>query len=1082
MRFGGRRREFSRSNEGFGEQIVKWLRIACLQFLVNCAVGWAQPYYVETVAGGAAPPTPVPGPQAAIGPPQGVGTDAAGNVYISSPLGCVFKLDQSGTLTRYAGTCRPGYSGDGGPATSAQIFNPSGVATDSSGNLYVAETYPYSRVRKVSPSGVISTVAGNGKLLAGSTGDGGPATNASLGFADPSHQPAGLAVDSAGNIYIADTDGNSIRKVSSATGIITTVAGTGHAGYSGDGGPATSAELNSPVGVAVDSAGNLYIADRQNLRVRKVSTAGVITTVAGNGTTTSSSDVGGPAANVSIAPQGVAVASAGNLYIAASLYIFKVSAAGIITIVAGGFYGFSGDGGPANRAGLTSPVGVAVDSAGNTYIADQGNDHVRKVSAAGIITTVAGNGTAFSGDGGPATSAVLYFTASVATDSSGDLYVTDLTNQRVRKVSPAGLITTVAGNGTYGFAGDGGAAVNAELASPYGLAIDLAGNLYIGDAGNQRVRKVSPGGIITTVAGSASYGSSGDGGPATSAQLNIPQGVAVDAAGNLYIADSNNHRVRKVSPGGTITTVAGNGTAGYTGDGGPATSAELNHPQFVALDSVGNLYIADLFACVVRKVTADGAISSYAGDGACFFTGTGGDGGPATSAQLAPYGIAFDSADNLYIVDDASQRVRKVSTNGTITTIAGQPIIDGFPGYYIGDWGLATNAQFNVPSGVVVDSTGKIYVADTGDNAVRVLLPNTPSSLSVGGGNNQTGEVGWVLPNALRVVVNGAAGVPVPGVTVNFAVTSGSATLGAASVITDGTGTASVSVMLGATPGNVAIAASAAGVASIQLNATALAVPTGGSIPCTLSTPPSIASINSASDFGAFSNFAPGSWLEVHGSNLAADTRVWTGADFQGPNAPTNLDGSSVSIDGKTGYMYYISGGQINVQAPADSVTGPVQITVSTCAGTSAPLKVAEAPIVPGMLAPTAFEVNGKQYLVAQFPDGVTYVGNTNLIPGVLFRPAKPGDTITAYGIGFGTASPPSAPGVVVGQLNSLANLSINFGQTPADVSYGGLASGFIGLYQFNITVPPQLANGDYQVQISVGGVAVPQTLYLTVK
>ncbi|MGD0868295.1 MAG: hypothetical protein ABSB88_01995 [Bryobacteraceae bacterium] len=276
-----------------------------MQFLVNCAVGWAQPYYVATVAGGAAPPTPVPGPQAAIGPPHGVGTDAAGNVYISSPLGCVFKLDQSGTLTRYAGTCRPGYSGDGGPATSAQIFNPSGVATDSSGNLCIAETYPYSRVRRVSPSGVISTVAGTGALLASSTGDGGPATSASLDFGGPVIQPAGLAVDSAGNIYTAEAGGNRVRKISSATGIITTVAGNGHFGYSGDGGPATSAELNSPVGVAVDSAGNLYIADQRNLRVRKVSTAGVITTVAGNGTTTSSSDVGGPAVNVGRHPESI---------------------------------------------------------------------------------------------------------------------------------------------------------------------------------------------------------------------------------------------------------------------------------------------------------------------------------------------------------------------------------------------------------------------------------------------------------------------------------------------------------------------------------------------------------------------------------------------------------------------------------------------------------------------------------------------------------------------------------------------------------------------------------------------------------
>jgi len=557
--------------------------------------------------------------------------------------------------------------------------------------------------------------------------------------------------------------------------------------------------------------------------------------------------------------------------------------------------------------------------------------------------------------------------------------------------------------------------------------------------------------------------------------------------GNLYIADSNNHRVRKVSPGGTITTVAGSGTAGYTGDGGPATSAELNHPQFVALDSAGNLYIADLFACVVRKVTADGTISSYAGDGVCVFTGTGGDGGPATSAQLAPYGIAFDSADNLYIVDDASQRVRKVSTNGTITTIAGQAIIDGFGGTYIGDGGLATNAQFNGPSGVAVDSTGKIYVADSGDNAVRVLLPDVPSSLSVGGGNNQSGEVGWTLPNPLQAVVNGPAGVPVPGVTVSFAVTSGSATLGAVSAVTDGTGTASVALTLGATPGNIAVTANAPGtsLAAVQFNATAVAAPAGGGIACTIPAPPSITSVEAASGFGGFSYFASGSYLEIHGANLAVDTRQWAGADFQGANAPTGLDTSSVSIDKIPGFVSYISGSQINVQAPADGTTGPVQITVSNCAGTSAPFTMQKNAVAPGMLAPGSFKIGGQQYLVALFANDLaqgteTFVGNTGLIAGANFRPAKPGDVIVMYGVGFGGVTPAIAPGVIAGTSTSLANLSVEFGQTPATLGYAGLYPGYVGLYEFYVTVP-NVPNGDVQINIGVGGVAAAQTVYLAV-
>jgi uncharacterized protein (TIGR03437 family) len=283
--------------------------------------------------------------------------------------------------------------------------------------------------------------------------------------------------------------------------------------------------------------------------------------------------------------------------------------------------------------------------------------------------------------------------------------------------------------------------------------------------------------------------------------------------------------------------------------------------------------------------------------------------------------------------------------------------------------------------------------------------------------------------------------------------------------------------------------ASVAGLAPMQFNATTIAAPAGGGVTCTISAPPLIASVRSLTDFGGLSNFAPGSWLEVKGSNLAVDTRLWGGSDFLGSNAPTSLDGSSVSIDGNAAFVEYISGGQINVQAPADSATGPVKIAVTTCAGASAPIIVQEAPLAPGMLAPASFFVTGnppelvanKQYMVALFQDGVTYVGNSGLIPGVPFQPAKPGDSITAYGIGFGGVTPAIAPGVVAGQQNSIPNLTISFGSTPATLTYAGLAPGNIGLYQFDITVP-EVADGDSQINISVGGVQVQQKLYVTVE
>jgi sugar lactone lactonase YvrE len=341
------------------------------------------------------------------------------------------------------------------------------------------------------------------------------------------------------------------------TGIITTVAGIGSAGFSGDGGPAISAQIG-PYKVAVDSAGNLYFSEYTNHRVRKVNTAGVITTIAGNG-----------------------------------------------------IDGFSGDGGPATSAKLSFPMGVAVDSVGNLYIADSENNRIRKVTAAGVITTVAGNGTdGFSGDGSLATSAQLASPTGVATDSAGNFYIADTYNFRIRKVVLSGVITTVAGNGEWEGFSDGVPATSAPLYYPKDITVD-SGNLYIVDYATARIRKVNLAGVITTVAGNGSLGFSGDGGPATSAQLYNPISVAMDSSGYLYISDSENNRIRKVSPAGVITTVAGNGNDGFGGDGGLATAAELSNPDGVAVDAIGNIYIADYFNYRIRKVTSTSFSSTY---------------------------------------------------------------------------------------------------------------------------------------------------------------------------------------------------------------------------------------------------------------------------------------------------------------------------------------------------------------------------------------------------------------------------------------------------------------------------------------
>jgi uncharacterized protein (TIGR03437 family) len=417
---------------------------------------------------------------------------------------------------------------------------------------------------------------------------------------------------------------------------------------------------------------------------------------------------------------------------------------------------------------------------------------------------------------------------------------------------------------------------------------------------------------------------------------------------------------------GIITTVAGTGEEGYSGDGGPATQALLDSPVSVKVDADGNLYISDQDNDVIRKVV-NGTITRIVGTGNIGFSG---DGGLATAATLYnPASLGLDAAGDIYLPDINNYRIRVVLTNGIIWTVAG----DGRAGYG-GDSGPATSAELDVPRSVAVGTSGLVYIGDFGNDRVRLLTPAAvPPSIGQGG-------------------------------------------------------------------------------------------------------------VVGASSFGEFKSIAPGSWIEIYGSNLATGTRPWQASDFNGFNAPIALDGTSVTIGGQSCFVAYISPGQVNAQAPSNVAAGVQPLIVTAPGGTSAAYNITVNAVEPGFDAPLSFNINGIQYVVALFPDG-SYVLPTGAIAGLTTRPAQPGDTITLYGVGFGAVTPAIPAGELVQVLNTLAEpFSISFGGTPAtSVQYDGLAPDYTGLYQFNVVVPAVAAGNQVPLTFTVGGVAGTQTLYIPV-
>jgi len=589
------------------------------------------------------------GNSATYNTPSGVAVDAAGNIYVCYTLNdTIRKIDLYGTVTTLAGSARVVGSANGVGAA-ANFSYPNDLVADAAGNVYVADN---DTIRKITPDGVVTTLAGS------------PGT---IGYADGFGSSAifnglfGLAIDAAGNIYTTESGNNIIRKVS-PQGMVTTVAGVVGVAGSADG-VAGLATFYSPAGIAVDAAGNLFVADTGNSIIRKISVDGVVSTLAGSARVTGSIDGIGAGARFN-GPLGIVVDAADNVYVAdqVNATIRKISPTGAVSTIAGQAGVLGNVDGLGTSATFESPEGLAIDGAGNIYVADASGEVIRMITPNGVVSTISGSANNYGSSNGGGAAVSLKNPQGIAIDASGKLYIGDAGESVVVTMNSANVITILAGG--LGVTGtDNGNGTAARFEWPDGIAVDSAGNVYVADISGNMIRKISPAGLVTTLAGAPVAGSVD--GIGTAAGFRSPASVAVDSAGNVYVADFGNATVRKILPNGTVSTFAGK--AGVTGVAdGSGTDARFYTPQALTVDSVGNIYVADSGNANIRKITPQGVVSTIAGKpgNSPAVNGVG-----QAAGFFVPEGIAVDGSGNLYVSD--WNTIRKITPDGTVTTLVG---------------------------------------------------------------------------------------------------------------------------------------------------------------------------------------------------------------------------------------------------------------------------------------------------------------------------------------------------------------------------------------------------------------------------